>query len=89
MPEEVDHDHVLSDDADGDADAWLMRPHLLRPLAEALLVLGEDLPQGFTFRATWTGSPARTHTVLRADELAALVLASGLDEHTAYQVPAR
>lgn len=48
----VDGQHLLSDDAQWDAGAWSMQPHLLDPLADAVLVLVEDLPQGFTMRAT-------------------------------------
>lgn len=50
---------------------------------------GDSLPQGFTLRATWVGSEVREERDLDADELASIVLASGLNEFTLYRVPAR
>jgi hypothetical protein len=90
MPEQSDSGlHLLSDAADWDAPAWAMEPELLAPLAEAMRVLGDELPQGFALRATWVGSEIREERVLSADELAALALASQLNEFTRYRVPAR
>jgi hypothetical protein len=53
MPENVGDRHLLSDAAEWDAPAWAMEPELLPPFAEAVRVLGEELPQGFALRATW------------------------------------
>ena len=89
MPAEVSGEDLLSDDAEWDADAWRLQPHLLTPLATAVRVLGCELPQGFTFSAAWTGSAAQTDIVLSAEDLAAVVMASGLREHVAYRVPPR
>jgi hypothetical protein len=90
MPEQSDSGrHLLSDHATWDAPAWAMEPDLLPPLAEAVRVLGEELPQGFSLRATWVGSEVRHEHVLTADQLASLVLASQLDEFTSYKVPPR
>jgi hypothetical protein len=77
----------LSDEAEWDAQAWAMRPELLPPLAEAARVLGEQLPQGFAFRACWVGSEVREERILSAAELADLILASRLNEFTLYRVP--
>ena len=66
-----------------------MEPELLPPFAEAVRVLGEELPQGFALRATWDGSAVCEERTLSADELADLVLASQLNEFTRYRVPAR
>jgi hypothetical protein len=66
MPENVGDRHLLSDAAEWDAPA--MEPELLPPFAEAVRVLGEELPQGFALRATWVGSKVREERVLGADE---------------------
>ncbi len=89
MPENVADVHLLSDEAEWDAPAWAMEPELLPPFAEAVRVLGEELPQGFALRATWVGSEVREKRVLGAHELAELVLASQLNKFTRYGVPAR
>ena len=52
-------------------------------------VLGEELSQGFPFRATWVGSDVREERILSAEELADLILALKLNEFTRYRVPAR
>jgi hypothetical protein len=88
MPEQLDSGrHLLSDHATWDAPAWAMEPDLLPLLAEAVRVLGDELPQGFSLRATWVGSEARHEHVLTADNLVGLVLASRLNEFTSYRVP--
>jgi hypothetical protein len=89
MPEQLDDRHLLSDEAEWDAPAWAMEPDLLPALAEAIRVLGDELPQGFSLRATWAGSEVRHDCVLTAQELAELVLASSLNEFTRYRVPPR
>jgi len=89
MPTEFDGDRrLLSDEAQLDAPAWAMEPALLPAFAEAITVLGEELPQGFALRATWVGSRVREERELSADELAALAVASKLNEFTRYRVPA-
>jgi hypothetical protein len=90
MPEQLDRErHLLSEHAEWDAPAWAMQPDLLPPLADAVRVLGEELPQGFTLRATWTGSEVRDEQVLTVEALASLVLAAQLNEFTSYRVPPR
>lgn len=87
MPAALDRDrHLLSDGAVWNAPSWAMRPELLSPLAEAVRVLGAQLPQGFAFRATWVGSEVREERILTADELVDLVLTSQLNEFTRYKV---
>jgi hypothetical protein len=88
MPENVGDRHLLSDAAEWEAPAWAMEPELLPAFAEAVRVLGDELPQGFALRATWVGSEVREERVLSADELAELVLASQLNEFTRYRVAA-
>lgn len=90
MPEQLDKGHhLLSDEAEWDAPAWAMEPELLPRFAEAIRILGEELPQGFTLRATWVGSEIREERELDADDLADLALASSLNEFTRYRVPPR
>jgi hypothetical protein len=85
-PSDVDGAHLLADEAEWDEPAWKMNESLLPRLAETIRVLGEILPQGFTFRATWVSDPTRDEKVLLATELAELVLASELNEYTSYRV---
>ncbi len=88
MPESIgDGRHILSDDAIWDAPAWAMAPDLLPLLAETMRVLGDALPQGFAFRATWVGSEVRHEVEIDAQRLAELVLVSELNEFTRYRVP--
>ena len=58
-------------------------------LAGTIRVLGEELAQGFVFRATWVGSPVREDVELDAEELARIVQRSGLNEFTRYRVTPR
>ena len=89
LPDQIDGRHLLRDDAEWDAAAWAMDAQLLPALADAVRTLGELLPQGFTLRATWVGSEVREERVLSAEELADIVVASGLNEFTRYRVPRR
>jgi hypothetical protein len=79
---------LLTDEAEPEAPYWDMNAAELPALAATLRVLGDELPQGFGFRATWTGSEVREERVLGADELAEIALASRLNEFTLYRVPA-
>jgi len=79
---------LLSDDAEWDAEAWSMDRELLPRLATTLRLLCERLPQGFAFRATWTGSEVRVERRLSCDELVRLTLDSRLNEFTRYVVGA-
>lgn len=91
MPDRnADGQELLDDNATWDAPAWSMTADVLRSLAEAMHVLGANLPQGFTFRATWSGpSEVRHEVVLTADELADLAGRSQLNEFTLYVVSPR
>jgi hypothetical protein len=79
---------LLTDEAEPEAQAWDMDRAHLPALAASIRILGEELPQGFAFRATWTGSPIHHERTLTATELAAVALASHLNEFTVYRVPA-
>ncbi len=86
VPDEQD---LLADDADTDMPSWAMEPAARRRFAETIEVLGQELPQGFSLRATWVGSEVRHERQLSAEELAALARASQLNEFTRYLVPGR
>lgn len=79
---------LLTDEAEPEAPAWDMDRAHLPAFAESIRILGEELSQGFTLRATWTGSPVRQEQTLTAAELAEVALASQLNEFTRYRVPA-
>ena len=89
MPDTDNGRHLLSADAVWDAPAWAMEPDLLPRLAQTVAVLGEELPQGFSLRATWSGSEVRHERLVATNDLASLVLASQLNEFTLYRVPPR
>jgi hypothetical protein len=89
MPDRLDDGReLLGDDAEWDAPAWVMNEGVLPALAASVRLLGMELPQGFTFRATWVGSAVRQERVLTADALARIVLDSALNQFTLYRVPA-
>jgi hypothetical protein len=88
VPDALGDQHILTDDAMWDADAWEMEPSLLPLLADTIRILGEAVPQGFSFRATWVGDEVREDVELNAEALAGLALASRLNEFTRYRVPA-
>jgi hypothetical protein len=90
MPEQrADGQDLLGDEAMWDAPAWEMEWSVLPSFADAIRVLGEELPQGFTLWATWSGSWVEQEHVMSADELADLAAASLLHEFTPYRVPPR
>ena len=86
VPNEQD---LLADEADTDMPSWAMEPAARRRFAETIEVLGRELPQGFSLRATWVGSEVRHVLKLAAGELAELARASQLNEFTRYLVPGR
>jgi len=86
MPEAVGGHHLLTDEAEWDAPAWDMDPQLLPLLAATIDVLADALPQGFAFRATWTGSEVRAERDLSAAQLRDVILSSSLNGFTRYVV---
>ena len=86
MPDAIDGRYLLSDQADWDQPFWDLEPEFRPKLAEAFRILGEFVPQGFKFRATWGGDEVRETKTLTADELADLAAASQINEYTLYVV---
>ena len=89
MPDIVDGRYLVSDQAMWDQPFWDLQPEFRPRLATTFRILGEFLPQGFRFRATWVGDEVRETISLSADELAERAAASAINEYTLYLVPPR
>lgn len=83
VPREQD---LLSDEATTGAPTWAMDPGARDRFADSIVVLGEEVPQGFSLRACWVGSPVHHEERLTAGQLAELTRSSGLNELTRYVV---
>jgi hypothetical protein len=78
--------HVLADPDHWDEHAWQLRSDAAPRVATLLDILARHSPAGFTFRATWAGSPIE-HTIdLTVEDLCAVVLDQRLNDHTRYRV---
>jgi hypothetical protein len=89
MPDSVDGRYLISDQASWDQPFWDLEPEFRPRLATSIRILGEFLPQGFRFRATWAGDEVRETVSLAAEELAERAASSTINEHTMYIVPSR
>jgi hypothetical protein len=78
--------HVLVDPETWDEDRWRLRSDARPRLTATLRVLAELHPEPFDFRATWAGSPIEQDEELTVDELARLISADALHDHTRYRV---
>ena len=78
--------HVLLDPDHWDEDRWVFRPDAIPRLARLIEILAAHAPEGFTFRATWAGSPIQRTVELHPMELVDLVAAEQLNDHTRYRV---
>ncbi len=78
---------ALAIEAERDADSLVMRAEASHRIAATIEILGHHFPEGFTFRATFAGSPVRHDETLAASDLADLVRTSRLNEFTRYTVP--
>lgn len=56
-------------------------------IATTVRVISDHFPEGFTFRATWAGSPVRHDETLSIDDLVQIIQNSALNEFTRYTVP--
>lgn len=83
---EDDRGHVLIAPDVWDEERWRLRPDAHERLATTLAILAEEHPAPFTFRATWSGSPIERDEELTASELATLIRADQLNDHTRYRV---
>jgi len=86
LPTDVDGAPILSPGDQRDQPTLGMNPVLLPRLAQAIAVVAEVFPGGFTFRATFAGSPVTGTATATPEELEALILESGLNEFTRYRV---
>ncbi len=80
--------HVLQRPDHWDEVSWKLRPDALPRLVALIDILARISPAGFTFRATWAGSPIERTIELPATKLATLVSAQQLNDHTRYVIPA-
>ena len=80
---------ALSDDAERDAEALAMRPEAAARIATTLEIIGDHFPDGFVFRATYSGSPVQYDEDVSVEDLAARVRGCALNEFTRYTVPPR
>ena len=78
--------HVLIDPDTWDEHAWRFRPDAIERLARLVTILAEHVPDGFTFRATWAGSPIERTEHLSPDELVARIEREQVNDHTRYAV---
>ncbi|MDQ8043388.1 MAG: hypothetical protein REI11_02210 [Patulibacter sp.] len=83
---EDDAGPILLPTATRDADAIALRPDAVAPLAVTVGVIADHSPEGFVFRATWSGSPILQDEHLRIPDLVRRIRASGLNEFTRYRV---
>lgn len=78
--------HVLVDADHWDEDRWIFRPDAVTRLARLVEILAANAPAGFTFRATWAGSPIEQTVELHPMQLVELITAEQLNDHTRYRV---
>ena len=77
---------LLTEEADWNAVVWAMRPDGLERLADTLEWLYSELPQEFTFEASWGEEPVEK--LASRDELLRIVRAGRLGTRARYRVPA-
>lgn len=78
--------HVLSDQADWDHDAFLLDEERRHDLAATVLVLAGMLEPGWGIRAYWRGDPLESESATTADRLADLIRRSQLNRYTLYRL---
>lgn len=78
---------ALAPGAARDADTIAMNPKATDALAATVSVIADHFPEGFVFRATWSGSPIQRDEVVAVNDLASLIRRSALNEFTRYTVP--
>lgn len=77
---------ILAPGAHWDAETIALEPPLLPALEHGLQIVAEHCPDGFDFRATWSGSPIERTLAVDLSALLELVRASQLNEFTRYRV---
>ncbi|MEH3054354.1 MAG: hypothetical protein PGN13_10170 [Patulibacter minatonensis] len=78
--------HILVDPSDWNEDAWVFRPDAVPRLARLVELLADHAPEGYVFRATWSGSPIDRSEELAAVDLAERVRSEAVNDHTRYFV---
>lgn len=78
--------HVLVDPDHWDEDAWRLRPDAAPRVARLIAILGDHVPAGFVFRATWAGSPIERTEEVSVEELQQRIVGQRLNDHTRYRV---
>lgn len=86
LPDKDGQHHMLSDDAMWDVPAWDMTAETCSKLSNTLTLIGQELDRPFSVRAYWVGDEVETERDVSLDELASIVLASGLNPNTLYRV---
>jgi hypothetical protein len=77
---------LLSDDADWNADAWVMRPEILEQLARTLEILSDEGPPNLFVEALWLGEAPSVTTSVTRSELVELARSSRLGTRTRYEL---
>lgn len=80
--------HVLVDPDHWDETAWRFRLDAIPRLSSLIDVLAAHAPDGFTFRATWAGSPIEQTVSITPGELTELISDERVNDHTRYRVSA-
>jgi len=78
--------HVLVNPDHWDEDAWQFRPDAIARLIRLVETLAGHAPSGFTFRATWAGSPIEQSVDLSPADLVRLIADEAVNDHTRYRV---
>jgi hypothetical protein len=77
---------LLSDDADWNAESWLMRPEIRDRLARTLEILASRGPKGWFVEAIWIGDDVRETVQVTPEELGRMARSDKLGTHTRYAV---
>lgn len=77
----------LAADVQRDADHIAMSPDAAVRIATSVQIISDHFPDGFSFRATWAGSPVQRDETLSIDDLVERIREAQLNEFTRYIVP--
>jgi hypothetical protein len=77
---------ILAPTAARDAASIDMRAAALPRLALTTKLIADHFPEGYVFRATWSGAPIQIDEHVTPNQLAELIHASALNEFTRYRV---
>jgi hypothetical protein len=77
---------LLHDDADWNAEHWLLKPAGLPRLEETIVRFNGLAKDGFTFQALWMGEKPETTVDVTVDEMRALVRQNGIGTKVRYHI---